>query len=57
MTSLEDGGIGPLKFPLMSDKSHKIGHAYNCLIKTGEDEGVCLRATYVIDPKGTLCCF
>ena len=55
MTSLEDGGIGPLKFPLLSDLSHDIGKAYNCLITEGDDKGVALRATFIIDPDGILC--
>jgi len=57
MTSLDKGGIGKLKFPLLSDLSHDISKAYNCLITSGEDKGATLRATYIIDPEGTLCCF
>jgi len=50
MTPLEDGGIGELDFPLLSDLTKKVSKAYNCLITKGEDEGVALRATYIIDP-------
>jgi len=57
MTPLEKGGIGPLKFPLLSDLSHEISSAYGCLIKSGDDKGVALRATYVIDPCGNLLCY
>ena len=57
MTPMDQGGIGPLKFPLLSDLNHEISTAYNCLIKSGGDKGVALRATYIIDPTGTLCCF
>ena len=57
MTKLEDGGIGPLKFPLLSDLSKDISKAYNCLITSGEDAGVTLRATYIISPEGELCCY
>merc|ERR1712113_1246047 len=56
-TPLEEGGIGPLKFPLLSDLSHDIGKAYNCLIQSGDDAGVHLRATYIINPEGMLCCY
>jgi len=54
---LDQGGIGPLKFPLLSDLSHDIGKAYNCLITDGDDKGVHLRATYIINPEGELCCY
>jgi len=55
MTKLEDGGIGTLAFPLLSDLTKNISKAYNCLITEGQDAGVSLRATYIIDPKGILC--
>ncbi len=55
MTKLEDGGIGELDFPLLSDLTKNISKAYNCLITEGNDAGVALRATYIIDPKGNLC--
>ncbi len=57
MTPMEDGGIGPLKFPLLSDLNHDISKAYECLITSGDDKGVALRATYVISPEGTLLCY
>ncbi|KAI0312675.1 thioredoxin-like protein [Amylostereum chailletii] len=42
---------GPLKIALVDDKSQKVSRAYGALI---EDEGVPLRASYLIDPKGIL---
>jgi len=45
------GGIGAMDIPLIADTNHKISKAYGCLI---EDEGVALRATYIIDTKGIL---
>jgi len=57
MTPLEDGGIGELDFPLLSDITKNVAKAYNCLITKGEDEGVALRATYIIDPLGILRCY
>jgi len=49
------GGLGPMQIPLLSDKTHKIGREYGCLIEDDdEDAGVCMRATYIIDEKGIL---
>ncbi len=46
------GGLGPVKMPLLADPSHKIAKAYGAYIDNGEDEGVSLRATYIIDGSG-----
>jgi alkyl hydroperoxide reductase subunit AhpC len=54
MTPLEDGGIGELDFPLLSDLTKNVARAYNCLIP---EAGVALRATYIIDPEGVLRCY
>ena len=48
------GGLGPVKMPLLSDSSHKIAKAYGAYIDNGDDEGVCLRSTYIIDITGTI---
>lgn len=45
------GGLGPLKYPLLADINKEIARAYNCLIEEGEDRGVALRGTFIIDPK------
>jgi len=41
--------IKHIKFPMLADPTRKVCEAYNTLI---EDEGLSLRATYIIDPEG-----
>ncbi len=53
-TPLKHGGIGEINFPLVSDINKEISTAYNCLIQEGDDRGVALRATFLIDTKGIL---
>ena len=53
-TPLEKGGLRELKFPLLGDVSKDIAKAYWTLIETGNDKGVTLRSTFIIDRKGTL---
>ena len=48
------GGLGPVKMPLMADSSHKIAKAYGAYISDGDEEGVCLRSTYIIDANGVI---
>eukprot|EP00826_Nyctotherus_ovalis_P000568 TRINITY_DN0_c76_g1_i9.p1 TRINITY_DN0_c76_g1~~TRINITY_DN0_c76_g1_i9.p1 ORF type:complete len:163 (+),score=55.05 TRINITY_DN0_c76_g1_i9:144-632(+) len=48
------GGLGPVKMPLLADPSHKIAKAYGAYVDNGDEEGVSLRATYIIDGKGIL---
>lgn len=51
-TPRKEGGLGPnLKLGLLADANHAISKAYGVLL---EDEGVALRGTFFIDPKGTL---
>eukprot|EP01055_Gregarina_sp_Pseudo9_P002164 Gregarina_sp_Pseudo_9__2163@NODE_2512_length_972_cov_842_554126_g2307_i0_p2_GENE_NODE_2512_length_972_cov_842_554126_g2307_i0NODE_2512_length_972_cov_842_554126_g2307_i0_p2_ORF_typecomplete_len205_score63_89AhpCTSA/PF00578_21/1_3e29Redoxin/PF08534_10/5_2e191cysPrx_C/PF10417_9/1_4e13SCO1SenC/PF02630_14/0_00011_NODE_2512_length_972_cov_842_554126_g2307_i0311925 len=45
-TPVNKGGIGPVKFPLLSDLSHEISKHYGCHI---ENPAVALRALYLID--------
>jgi peroxiredoxin (alkyl hydroperoxide reductase subunit C) len=47
--SRKDGGLGPIKIPLFSDKNHQLSKDYGVLI---EEEGVALRGLFVIDPSG-----
>jgi alkyl hydroperoxide reductase subunit AhpC len=49
---VSEGGIGPINFPLLSDLDKKIAKAYDVLLDEGEDAGVALRGTFIIDPKG-----
>ncbi|QZY56020.1 peroxiredoxin [Crassaminicella profunda] len=50
-TSIENGGIGKLSFPLASDRTLKTSRDYGILI---EEEGIALRGLFIIDPEGTL---
>jgi alkyl hydroperoxide reductase subunit AhpC len=50
----KQGGLGPMIIPMLADTTHSIAEHYGALIETGEDAGVALRATYIIDAKGIL---
>lgn len=50
-TPREDNGLGSIKFPLASDKNHRVSSDYGVLIK---DEGIALRGLFIIDPAGEL---
>lgn len=45
-TPVNQGGIGPVKFPLIADLTKNISRGYDVLL---EDIGVALRATFIID--------
>ncbi len=47
-TPVEDGGIGPVRFPLVSDFDKAISRAYGVLV----DDAVALRATVLMDQEG-----
>lgn len=44
----EDGGLGELKYPLVSDLKKEISLSYNVLT----EEGIALRGLFIIDPEG-----
>ena len=46
-----NGDLGQLKFPLLSDISHRISRDYGVLL---EDKGISLRGLFIIDPEGVL---
>ena len=46
-----DGGLGPVTVPLISDKNLQLSKEYGVLV---EEEGVALRGLFVIDPKGII---
>ncbi len=50
-TPRKEGGIGDIKFPLISDITKEISRKYNVLI---EKAGVSLRGVFIIDPEGVL---
>lgn len=45
------GGLGGLKYPLLSDITKKISSDYGVLL---EKEGISLRGTFIIDPNGVV---
>ena len=47
-TAVEEGGIGPVRFPLVADFTKQISSAYGVLT----DDGAALRATFLIDRNG-----
>lgn len=50
-TKVEDGGIGAIKYPLVSDITKSIARDYGVLI---EKDGVALRGTFLIDKDGNV---
>ena len=50
-TSEEDGGLGNVHVPLLSDRNHQVAKDYGVLI---EGEGVAQRAMFFIDPRGVV---
>ena len=46
-----EGSLGKLKYPLVSDISHRISRDYGVLL---EDKGISLRGLFIIDPQGIL---
>jgi peroxiredoxin (alkyl hydroperoxide reductase subunit C) len=49
-TSPDEGGIGPIRFPLVSDLSKQIARDFGVLT----NETVALRGTFLIDPQGVV---
>ncbi|MBP7282404.1 MAG: peroxiredoxin [Leptospiraceae bacterium] len=50
----KEGGIGDIKYPLVADITKQISRDFGVLIESGEDAGVALRGTFIIDPKGII---
>ncbi|MBX2860130.1 MAG: peroxiredoxin [Vampirovibrio sp.] len=46
-----EGDLGQMKYPLLSDISHRISRDYGVLL---EDKGISLRGVFIIDPDGIL---
>jgi peroxiredoxin (alkyl hydroperoxide reductase subunit C) len=49
-TSVDNGGIGPIQYPLVSDLTRSIGRAYDVLL----DDTVAIRALFLIDREGII---
>jgi len=50
-TPVDDGGIGPVTYPLVADVKHEICRAYDVEF---EQAGVAFRGSFLIDTKGTV---
>jgi peroxiredoxin (alkyl hydroperoxide reductase subunit C) len=50
-TPREQGGLGPVNYPLASDITKEVSKAYEVLI---EEEGIALRGLFIIDPDGII---
>ncbi len=48
--SIDEGGIGPVKYPIVADIKHEITRAYG----VEHPDGVALRASFLIDKDGTV---
>lgn len=48
-TAPNEGGLGPVKFPMVADMTKQIARDYDVLI---EKDGVALRGTFLIDREG-----
>ncbi len=51
MTDRKEGGIGEIKYPLVSDLNKSISKKYGVLL---EEAGIALRGVFIIDKAGTL---
>ncbi|MCU0303418.1 MAG: peroxiredoxin [Thermoanaerobaculales bacterium] len=49
-TPVDDGGIGEIRFPLVSDLTKEISRSYDVLL----EDGVALRGLFLIDREGTV---
>lgn len=46
--------IKKIKFPMLADPNHELSEAFGTLIEEGDDAGLSLRATFLIDPEGII---
>ena len=46
--------IAKVKYPLVGDPSQQLARAFQVLIEEGEDAGLALRGTFLIDPEGKI---
>jgi peroxiredoxin (alkyl hydroperoxide reductase subunit C) len=49
-TSVDDGGIGPIQYPMVADITHEITRAYG----VEHPDGAALRASFLIDKEGVV---
>ncbi len=53
-TPRKQGGLGGVRYPLVADITKKIARDYGVLFEDGDDAGLALRGTFVIDKKGNV---
>ena len=46
-----NGGVGKIRFPMVSDITKEISKAFGVLIEDGADKGLALRGTFILDPQ------
>ena len=46
--------IKKVQYPLVGDPSHQLARFFQVLITEGEDTGLALRGTFVVDPEGRI---
>jgi len=46
--------IAKVRYPLIGDPNHQLASFFQVLITEGEDAGLALRGTFVIDPEGRI---
>jgi len=49
-SDVDDGGIGPIRYPLVSDLNKEIARSYGVLL----DDGIALRGLFLIDREGVV---
>lgn len=47
-----EGGLGPMKIPLLSDITKQISRDYGVLLEDGKDAGVALRGLFILNQEG-----
>ena len=46
--------MSKVQYPLVGDPGHHLARAFDVLIEEGDDAGLALRGTFVIDPEGKI---
>ncbi len=46
--------VKKIKFPMLADPNHELSRAFGTLIEEGDDAGLSLRATFIINPEGII---
>ena len=46
--------MGKVNYALVGDPGHQLAKGFNVLIEEGDDAGLCLRGTFIINPDGKI---